>query len=173
MSEIRSEFETSLDEVDVTVTLTDWQSLSADIDDSITAPAVGVALGEPLGLDADPLEATAVEVDPTPAALREATTGVTAASLAIAEYGSLVLTIDDRASELVSLFVEEHVVLLRESALVSDMASTIDALEGRVTETGESAIVATGPSATADMGELVLGAHGPKKVHLIVVEEGV
>jgi L-lactate dehydrogenase complex protein LldG len=172
MSQSRSRFETSLDELGVSITLSDRTSLPADIDDVITTPAVGVALDDALGLDADPLAETAVAVDPTPAALRRATTGVTAASLAVADYGSLVLTMDDRASELVSLFVEEHVVLLRESDLMSDMEATIDTLEGRVTESGESAIVATGPSATADMGELVLGAHGPKEVHLIVVEEG-
>jgi L-lactate dehydrogenase complex protein LldG len=104
--------------------------------------------------------------------LRQATTGVTAATLAVADYGSLVLTMDDRASELVSLFVDEHVILLRERDLMSGLEATVDAVERRVTESSESAIIATGPSATADMGELILGAHGPKEVHLIVIEEG-
>jgi L-lactate dehydrogenase complex protein LldG len=172
MSQSRSRFETSLDELGVSITVSTETSLPADIDDVITTPAVGVALGEALGLDANPLTETAVAVDPTPAALRQATTGVTAATLAVADYGSLVLTMDDRASELVSLFVDEHVILLRERDLMSGLEATVDAVERRVTESSESAIIATGPSATADMGELILGAHGPKEVHLIVIEEG-
>mgnify|MGYP000473994585 CR=1 FL=1 len=168
MSESRSRFESSLDDLGVTVSRTDEGALPATIDDAITQPAVGASLG----LDGEPLAETAVDVDPTPAALREATTGVTAAGLAVADYGSLVLTMDDRGSELVGLFVAEHVVVLRESDLLPDMDATIDTLERRITDASESAILATGPSATADMGELVLGAHGPKDVHLVVVGEG-
>ena len=32
-------------------------------------------------------------------------------------------------------------------------------------------ILATGPSATADMGALVKGAHGPMEVHVLLVED--
>jgi L-lactate dehydrogenase complex protein LldG len=32
-------------------------------------------------------------------------------------------------------------------------------------------VLATGPSATADMGELVLGAHGPESVHVVILDE--
>jgi L-lactate dehydrogenase complex protein LldG len=32
-------------------------------------------------------------------------------------------------------------------------------------------VFATGPSATADMGELVYGAHGPREVAVLLVEE--
>jgi L-lactate dehydrogenase complex protein LldG len=33
----------------------------------------------------------------------------------------------------------------------------------------DSVVLATGPSATADMGALVQGAHGPKTVDIILV----
>ncbi|TKX83368.1 hypothetical protein EXE43_24625, partial [Halorubrum sp. SS5] len=32
-------------------------------------------------------------------------------------------------------------------------------------------VFATGPSATADMGGLVHGAHGPKEVHVVLLRE--
>jgi len=110
-------------------------------------------------------------VDPTPAALRDATTGVTEATLGVGDYGSLVLSMTGRASELVSLFVNRHVVVVRAADVLPDMDATIQSLHERFNRAGGSAIVATGPSATADMGELVKGAHGPKTVHVIVVEE--
>jgi len=33
-------------------------------------------------------------------------------------------------------------------------------------------VLATGPSATADMGGLVHGAHGPKEVHVVLLRDG-
>jgi L-lactate dehydrogenase complex protein LldG len=41
----------------------------------------------------------------------------------------------------------------------------------RIREDRGSAVVATGPSATADMGALVRGAHGPKEVHVVILDE--
>jgi len=135
-------------------------------------PAVGVELADP---DLSLAEAP-VAVDPTPAALKAATTGVTAAELCVADYGTLVLPDDSRGSELVSLFVDHHVAVLRESDVVADMEAAFDRFDGdlrEATRTGEprtSRILATGPSATADMGELVIGAHGPKRVSAVVLE---
>ncbi len=69
-----------------------------------------------------------------------------------------------------SLFPDLHVPVLRESDLVADMPTAIERLGPQLRE-GHSAIVATGPSATADMGSLVKGAHGPKDVHVLLLEE--
>ncbi|MFC7073328.1 LUD domain-containing protein [Halovenus rubra] len=110
-----------------------------------------------------------VTTEPTPADLRAATTGVTAASLAIAEYGSIVLDADEDGSDSVSLFNDLHVAVLHEDDIVPDMATAFEQFGERLRETRESAIIATGPSATADMGALVNGAHGPKQVEVIVV----
>jgi len=171
MANTRTAFETSLDELGVTVTRTGESELGAAIEDAITEPAVGVAL-DGMGADGFSLAETPVTVDPTPVALREATTGVTSADLGVGDYGSLVLTMTDQASELVSLFVERHVAILHEQDIQPDMDAAVAELDERFNETGRSAIIATGPSATADMGALVKGAHGPESVHVIVVEEG-
>ncbi|WP_123537687.1 LUD domain-containing protein [Halosimplex salinum] len=136
------------------------------IDDLAAGPAVGVELTDlPVSLADAP-----VSVDPTPAELRAATVGVTPASLSVAGYGSLVLPGTADGAELVSLFVEHHVAVLRESDVVHDMEAAFDEFDADAETAAESRILATGPSATADMGALVEGAHGPKTVTAVVLE---
>lgn len=113
----------------------------------------------------------AATTDPTPAELEAAATGITHADAAIAEYGSLVLPATGDGLEPVSLFPERHVAVLRESDVVPDMATAIDELGPRLRATGTSAVLASGPSATADMGDLVVGAHGPAEVHVVLLED--
>jgi len=172
MATALSTFESSLDDLGVSVTRTTSGAFADDLAETIEQPAVGVPLEQPFDdLDLS-LDDASIDVDPTPAALREATTGVTPAQLGVADYGSLALTLTDRGSELVSLFVERHVAVVRAADVVADMDAAVDELHERFNDEGGSAILATGPSATADMGALVKGAHGPKDVHVIVVEEG-
>lgn len=138
---------------------------AAEATDEIAAlvepPAVGTALPfEDVSLPGD------VGTDPTPAELDAATTGVTAAQLGVADYGSIALEPTPEGSEPVSLFPDLHVAVVREDTIVPDVAS---ALSWFADQDRTSAILATGPSATADMGELVLGAHGPRDVHVVVI----
>jgi L-lactate dehydrogenase complex protein LldG len=170
MTATRSAFERSLDRLDVPLTRTDRAGFADLVEDLVEAPAVGVPLDETFSDPAFSLAETTVTVDPTPAALRAARTGVTAAGLGIADYGSLVLSMDAWASELVSLFVERHVAVVRAEDVLPDMDAAIDRLDATIAETRGSTILATGPSATADMGELVRGAHGPREVHVLLVE---
>jgi len=172
MERKRATFEGALEELGVTVTGTTESELGAAVRAAITEPAVGVALDGTVGDGTFSLTETPVTVDPTPVALREATTGVSGAELGVGDYGSVVLSMTDQGSELVSLFVERHVAILHEDDIQPDMDTAVTELDDRFNETGGSAIIATGPSATADMGALVKGAHGPKEVHVIVVEEG-
>ncbi|MFC6825015.1 LUD domain-containing protein [Halopelagius fulvigenes] len=167
-----SRFESVLDELDVSVTRVTEAEFQSRIDEVVESPAVGVALDETFGDPELALSGTSVEVDPTPATLRAATTGVTGASLGIADYGSLVLSVTDRASELVSLFVDRHVAVVRENDVERDMESAVRSLGSEFRRTKGSAVIATGPSATADMGALVKGAHGPREVHVVVLTEG-
>ncbi|AAV44742.1 LUD domain-containing protein [Haloarcula marismortui] len=171
MESKRASFEGALEALGVTVSSTSESELEAAVTEAVTEPAVGVALDETVGDGTFSLVETPITVDPTPAALREATTGVTGAELGVGDYGSLVLSMTEQASELVSLFVERHVAILYEEDIQPDMDAAVAELDERFTETNGSAIIATGPSATADMGALVKGAHGPKEVHVIIVEE--
>lgn len=162
---IRERFETSLADLEVPVTRTGPADLESALDTIVREPSVGTSL---------PFEGLSlphwIDDSPTPATLEAASTSVTAASFGIADYGSVVLPARPDGSEQVSLFPELHVPILREADLVPDMPTAIDRF-GPVLRDGGSAIVATGPSATADMGSLVRGAHGPKEVHVVLLEE--
>ncbi|MFC7058313.1 LUD domain-containing protein [Halovenus salina] len=87
----------------------------------------------------------------------------------MASYGSLVLEPDHAGSEPVSLFNDLHITVVREADILHDMAAAFDRLGDDLRAERGSAIIATGPSATADMGALVQGAHGPKRVEVLVV----
>ncbi len=80
-------------------------------------------------------------------------------------------------AEQTSLFPDLHVAVLRASDVLPDMGAAFERLgprlrEGRTPGANRSAIIATGPSATADMGALVRGAHGPREVHVVILEGG-
>jgi L-lactate dehydrogenase complex protein LldG len=163
-SDTYEQFADSVREYDVELTRTNADSLSKTVESLVEQPAVGAPL--PWGGCALP---ESVPTDPTPTQLDEAVTGVTAASLAVADYGSVVLEATPDGAEPASLFPDLHVVVLREADIVPDMETAFEWFGDRLRDTGGSAIIATGPSATADMGSLVKGAHGPKDVHAVVV----
>ncbi|WP_436928474.1 LUD domain-containing protein [Halosimplex halobium] len=153
-----------LDDFDVSHALVAPDGVAAAVDAAASEPAVGVALPDGLGdLPAG------VTTDWSPADLRGAATGVTPASLGVADYGSLVLPTTPAGVEPVSLFADGHVAVVAERDVVPGMADALARLGDRFRADGDSAVVATGPSATADMGALVKGAHGPKTVHAVVV----
>jgi L-lactate dehydrogenase complex protein LldG len=148
----------------VELTRVSTEQATAAVESVVERPAVGAALPwEDLSLP------ESVPTDPSPADLETAVTGVTAARLAIADYGSLVLRATPGGTEPVSLFPDRHVAVLRERDVVPDMETAFEWLGEELRSTRGSAVLATGPSATADMGALVQGAHGPKQVHVVVV----
>jgi len=140
-----------------------------EVADAVEAAVDPPAVGTPLPWEGASLP-DGVRTHPTPAELDAAVTGVTGAALAIAEYGTLVLRADDRASEPISLFNDRHVAVVHEDDIVPEMGDAFAWFGEELRETRDSAILATGPSATADMGALVQGAHGPKEVEVVVVE---
>ncbi|QCJ45617.1 LUD domain-containing protein [Haloprofundus sp. MHR1] len=159
-----STFERSLGRLDVESTRT-----SADeLDDALASVTLDPVVGAPLPFENCSLPDW-IRTDPTPAELEQAKTGVTAAEMAVADYGSVVIRATPDATEQVSLFPDVHVAVVRAADVVPGMPEAFERLAEWTAE-GDSAIVATGPSATADMGALVKGAHGPKEVHVVVVE---
>lgn len=160
-------FTSKLDEIDVAVSRIERGELADTIGRVVRTPAVGV----PVGIDGESLP-DIVEMEPTIDDVRAARTGVTPAALGIAEYGSVVLEADPFGGEVASVFPELHVAVLHESDVVGEMREAFEWLGPRVRENRSSEIIATGPSATADMGGLVRGAHGPEAVHVILVADG-
>lgn len=144
----------------------------AEFADALSALVEPPAVGVPLPFDEVSLDGVDVETDLTTAAIRDATTGVCAAGFAIADYGTVVLQPTVAGEEPVSLFPERHVVVVRESDVLPDLAAGFDRLGDEFAAGLDDAILATGPSATADMGELVRDVHGPKEVVVLLVEDG-
>jgi L-lactate dehydrogenase complex protein LldG len=103
--------------------------------------------------------------------LKTAKTGVSPAAIGIASYGTLVIEDTPGGAESVSLFPDLHVAVVRASDIVESMSAAFERLGPLIRDEGSSAILETGPSATADMGALVRGAHGPENVHVIIITD--
>jgi len=149
-----------------------WTRSTADELSSVLEEVLSPSsIGAPLPFEDLSLDETDVNLKPSPADLDAAATGVTAARLAIASYGSILIQSAVDATEAVSLFPDRHVAILRASDIVPDMAAAFERLGPTLRNDAVTTILATGPSATADMGALVKGAHGPMEVHVLLVED--
>lgn len=162
-----ADFRSALADHDVTCEATGVEGAPGAIEEAVEPPAVGA----PLGLDDLSLPALGVPTGPTPRQLREAATGVTRAAGGIAKLGSLVLAHDAGGTEPVSLFPPRHVAVLRASDVVPDLAAGLDRLADAFEAGRDSAVIATGPSTTGDMGGVVSGAHGPERVHVVLLTD--
>lgn len=165
MSGTVSTFESSLAGLGVGCTRTDADGFAEALAAAVEEPAVGVPLD---GYDGVSLDGTPVETPPTPRRLLEAETGVTPVGKAVAEYGTLVVDSDPVGTEQVSLYPPTHVAVVRESDVLPDVESAAGHLAGRFAD-GGSSVFATGVSSTGDMGALVEGVHGPKRVHVLLL----
>ncbi|MFC6988080.1 LUD domain-containing protein [Haloplanus sp. GCM10025708] len=160
-------FEAALSAFDATLTRTRTADFSARLDEVVDPPAVG----SPLPFEGVSLDGTDVVTEPTPAQLRDATTGVTAAAFAIAEYGTLAVRSTAGGDEPVSLYPERHVAVVRESDVLSDADAAFSRLADAFADGPESVVFATGVSGTGDMGEYVEGVHGPREVRVLLLED--
>lgn len=161
------EFADAARNVDATVTRVSPTAFDTCLTDVVDTPAIGT----PLPFENVSYSGTPVDPAPTGADLTTARTGVTAGALGIADYGSVVLQETGAGEELLGLYPELHVVVIAESTIVPDMPSAYAELEAFVADGLDDAIIATGPSATADMGAVVTGVHGPRDVHVVVLED--
>jgi L-lactate dehydrogenase complex protein LldG len=92
----------------------------------------------------------------------------------IARTGTLLLDLGDPTGRSATALALIHLVLLKESAIVSDLGSAAPLLEAYL-ESGTTAYISltTGPSRTADIERvLTIGVHGPGELH-ILIQEGV
>lgn len=160
-------FEDALGGLDVGSTRTETAGFAAALDGVVEQPAVGA----PLGIEGCALEDAGITTAPTPRELDAAATGVARAGAGIAEYGTLVVQSDAGGTEPVSLYPPRHVAVLRASDVHADVEAGLDWLDAEFDAGRRSAVLATGPSKTADMGGLVYGAHGPRDVHVLVVTD--
>ena len=159
-------FERSLERLEVDATRVAPSDVGDILSDVVRTPAVGV----PLPFEGVDLPES-VTTDPTPTELAAAATGVTPAGLGVADYGSVLVQSHPDGTEPVSLYPDLHVAVLGADDVVPGMPEAFEWFGNEVRAGRESAIIATGPSATADMGALVRGVHGPTEVHVVLVDE--
>ena len=107
--------------------------------------------------------------------IRRADVGITGTDYAVAETGSLVILPRRGLSRLVSLVPPVHIALVRPQEVVESLHDLflLRRLEyyRRGGEMGSYLNFITGPSRTADIEmTIVQGVHGPKTVHLALIE---
>ncbi len=148
-------------------TATTADAFESTLTSLVTEPAVGVPLPFS-GLD---FQGTPVDTELSPAIVKAATTGVTPVRFGIASLGTVFIESRPAGDELVSLFPERHVSIVASSDLVPNLETALHSLEPAVLADSMSGILATGPSATADMGATVHGVHGPREVYVVEVTD--
>jgi L-lactate utilization protein LutC len=102
--------------------------------------------------------------------LATADAGITGAFAGVASSGSVCVALGPELVGAASLLMPLHVVLLSADRIVARPRDLFDpACLGRE-GLGRNLVFITGPSATADMGPLVRGVHGPHHLHILLLE---
>ena len=99
---------------------------------------------------------------------------ITGAFAGIAETGTLVMTSGPDHPVSLNLLPDTHVVVLREADIVSGYEEVWARLRARYGKNAMPRTVntITGPSRTGDIEQTIeLGAHGPRRMHIVVVRE--
>jgi L-lactate dehydrogenase complex protein LldG len=106
-------------------------------------------------------------------------TGLTACFAAVAETGTLMLTSGPESPTRNNFLPDHHLVVLRSDQVVATYEDGFDRLRQRQTQPDGSwapprtVNFITGPSRTGDIEQKIeLGAHGPRRLHIILIDEG-
>lgn len=97
-------------------------------------------------------------------------TGVTDAFCAIASTGSICVSISKNLSSPISFLTRKHIAVVDALTIVPRPRDVFSEIIFPEKKPNKSFTFITGPSATADMGPLVIGVHGPGQLHIIVLE---
>ncbi len=145
----------------------------ADAVRRIAPPEARIAVADPVNLPEELFAACrrlpGVVAERTRTALSTTDVGVTEAFAAVASTGSLCVYPDRGSIGYLSLLVRIHVAIVDSACVVArpgDLFSR-DCLGGRGLQS--NFVYVTGPSATADMGPLVRGVHGPHYLHVLLL----
>ncbi len=96
--------------------------------------------------------------------------GVTGAFAAVAETGTLVLASGPDTPATASLLPETHVAVVRAGRIVAHMEDAFALAREAFGQMPRAINFVSGPSRTADIDQtIVLGAHGPSRVHIILI----
>lgn len=112
-----------------------------------------------------------VEERPESISLERCSVGVTACDALIAQTGSILLTARSAGGRALSVLPPHHVVIATTDQLLPDLPAAFELLYVKYGDSYPSfATFITGPSRTGDIERiLVLGAHGPRDLTVILV----
>ena len=97
---------------------------------------------------------------------------VTQAFAAIAETGTLMLPSAPVRPTTLNLLADTAIVVLRASNLVGAYEEAWDKLRAEMGGMPRNVMLVTGPSRSADIEQtLELGAHGPRNLHVVLIED--
>jgi len=137
------------------------------------APAGPLAIADPLYLPATLFDACRRLPGAFDArsrkALADCVVGITDACAGVAHSGSICVSIDHDHTGFVSLLSRFHVAVLPAENIVQRPGDLFRAECLKGDGLRRNFVFITGPSATADMGPLVRGVHGPHRLHVIVI----
>lgn len=132
-----------------------------------------IAVAEPAGLPAGIFDACrrlpGVFSGRTKKEWSAAEVGITEAFAGVARTGSICVAVDQGDSGYASLLARTHIAVLASEDIVERPADLFrpDQLKGMGLRA--NFVFVTGPSATADMGPLVRGVHGPHQLHILIL----
>lgn len=96
--------------------------------------------------------------------------GITSVFAALAETGTLMLLSGENTAASVSLVPETHIAVLHKNRIVPYMEDAFALLRKEKGDMPRAVNFVSGPSRTADIEQtIVLGAHGPYRLHIILV----
>ena len=137
-----------------------WESVAVPADSEIRALLTDVSITK---LE---VSRSTVKTD-----LEKVSAGITGCDALIAQTGSVLLTAKSGGGRALSVLPGHHVVVATASQLVPDLPAAFELLERKYAPNFPSFMTfITGPSRTGDIERvLVLGAHGPRKLTVIMV----
>ena len=97
---------------------------------------------------------------------------ITLAYAGIAETGSLVLLSGADSPVTTNFLPDNFICILRQADLLNDMESLWLRMQSEQRSMPRAINIVTGPSRTADVEQTIqMGAHGPRRVHVIILGE--
>ena len=104
------------------------------------------------------------------AANKDDSVGFTGCFCAIAETGTLLLLSAPDMPKLNALLPETHICVVPKHRIVHTMEDALALVRAEIGEPPRAMFFVSGPSRTADIEQtIVIGAHGPYRVHVILV----
>ncbi|MBU6119452.1 LutC/YkgG family protein [Hymenobacter siberiensis] len=98
---------------------------------------------------------------------------LTSCEALVARTGSVLVSAATASGRRLSIYPDQHLVLARPSQVVAEIGDALRVIQERYGAAPPSMVSLTsGPSRTADIEKtLVLGAHGPRRIALFLLEE--